>query len=240
MIYAARSVTGKRDNNEDSVFIPKGGEISLAVVADGMGGHSAGNVASAIAVETVVAELRKGGTGSPAALVRSAVNNANTAVYEQSRKRPEWRGMGTTLVMALLFKTRYVAANVGDSRLYHYHEGMLEQVTVDHSYVAELMASGYITREEAAHHPKRNLITRALGTRSKEKVDIFECAWVENDILMLCSDGLYSVLENRDMLRTIEKSDSPESACDALVALALASGSQDNVSVVLVKNGEVW
>ncbi len=240
MIYAARSVTGKRANNEDAFFIPKGGEISLAVVADGMGGHSAGDVASRIAVETVAAELKKGGPGSLTALVRNAVNHANTAVFEYARLHPECRGMGTTLVMALLFKKRFIAANVGDSRLYHYHCGSLRQVTVDHSYVAELVASGYITREEAAHHPRRNLIPRALGRRACERVDIFECEWAEEDILLLCSDGLFSELEDRDISRTIEKSGSLEAACDALVALALASGSEDNVSAVLVKNGEVW
>ena len=113
MIYAARSVTGKRAKNEDAVFIPKGGEISLVAVADGMGGHNAGNVASAIAVETLASELKKGGPGGPTALVRNAVNHANTAVFEYAKVHPECRGMGTTLVMALLFKTRFVAANVG-------------------------------------------------------------------------------------------------------------------------------
>ena len=239
MIYAARSVTGKRANNEDSVFVPKGGEISLAIVADGMGGHSAGNVASAIAVETVASELKKGGPGSPAALVTNAVNHANTAIYEYAKAHPECRGMGTTLVMALLFNTRFIAANVGDSRLYHYHVGKLRQVTVDHSYVAELVASGYITKEEAARHPRRNLITRALGTQACERVDLFECEWEAGDVLLLCSDGLYSELEDHDLVRALEKNDTLDAACAALVELALASGSRDNVSVVLVKNGEV-
>ncbi|MBQ7113714.1 MAG: Stp1/IreP family PP2C-type Ser/Thr phosphatase [Clostridia bacterium] len=240
MIYAARSVTGKRANNEDSVYVPKYGEISLAIVADGMGGHSAGNVASALAVEHVAAELRKGGSGSPAGLVKNAVNRANTAVYQYAGSHPECRGMGTTLVLALIFKTRFIAANVGDSRLYHYHGGKLTQITVDHSYVAELLASGYITKEEALHHPRRNLITRALGTRANEKVDVFECAWEENDILLLCSDGLYSELDDRTMVEMIEKHSNLENACDALVKLALNAGSTDNISVVLVKNGEVW
>ncbi|MBE5784243.1 MAG: Stp1/IreP family PP2C-type Ser/Thr phosphatase [Clostridiales bacterium] len=240
MIYAARSVTGKRANNEDSVYVPKYGEISLAVVADGMGGHSAGNVASAMAVETVAAELKKGGAGSPSTLVKSAVNRANTAVYDYARAHSECRGMGTTLVLALVFKTRFVAANVGDSRLYHYHAGKLTQITADHSYVAELLASGYITKEEALRHPRRNLITRALGTRASEKADVFECAWEENDILLLCSDGLYSELEDKALLEMIEKYKNIEDACDALVRLALDAGSTDNVSAVLVKNGEVW
>ena len=123
--------------------------------------------------------------------------------------------------------------------MYHYHAGALRQVTVDHSYVAELVASGYITKEEAARHPRRNLITRALGTRACERVDVFECDWEENDALLLCSDGLYSELEDRDLVRILEESGTLDAACAALVELALASGSRDNVSVVLVKNEEV-
>ena len=215
MIYAARSVTGKRANNEDSFF---GGEISLAIVADGMGGHSAGNIASAIAVEAVASELKKGGPGGPAALVMNAVNHANTAVFEYASAHPECKGMGTTLVMALLFKTRFVAANVGDSRLY--------------------IVGDEIT-QVAARHPRRNLITRALGTRACERVDIFECDWEENDALLLCSDGLYSELEDEDLVRVLKESETLDAACASLVELALASGSRDNVSVVLVENGEV-
>ena len=237
MIYAARSVTGKRANNEDSFFVPKGGEISLAIVADGMGGHSAGNIASAIAVEAVASELKKGGPGGPAALVMNAVNHANTAVFEYASAHPECKGMGTTLVMALLFKTRFVAANVGDSRLYHYHAGKLRQVTVDHSYVAELVASGYITREEAARHPQRNIITRAVGTRPIERVDVFECAWEKGDKLLICTDGLYGELSENELTDVLGQSaEELQTACDALVERALKAGSRDNISAVIIYN----
>ncbi len=238
MRYASKSVTGVRAQNQDAVFVPRGGEISLAVVADGMGGHSAGDVASVIAVNMVVSELKKGGTGSAASLVAAAVTAANHAVYDMAASDPALRGMGTTMVLALLFNTRYVAANVGDSRLYQISGESIEQVTKDHSYVAELVAQGYITRQEAAHHPRRNLITRALGTREAERADIFEREWARGDKLVLCSDGLYSELSEEDILHTVLATDDIQSACDDLVDCALYSGSRDNVSIIIVSNEE--
>ncbi|HWQ58385.1 MAG TPA: Stp1/IreP family PP2C-type Ser/Thr phosphatase [Clostridia bacterium] len=238
MRYASKSVTGVRAQNQDAVFVPRGGEISLAVVADGMGGHSAGDIASGIAVTSVVAELKKGGTGNAAALVTSAVTAANKAVYEKAVADPSLRGMGTTLVLALLFNTRYIAANVGDSRLYYISGETIEQITKDHSYVAELVALGYITRQEAARHPRRNLITRALGTRENERVDIFEREWAKGDKLVLCSDGLYSELSEEDILHTVLSTDDLQAACEDLVDCALYSGSRDNVSIVIVSNEE--
>ncbi len=238
MRYAAKSVTGARAQNQDVVFVPRGGEISLAVVADGMGGHSAGDIASKTAVSTVVAELKKGGTGNASALVSAAVALANTAVYELACSDPALRGMGTTMVLALLFNSRYVAANVGDSRLYHIRGDRIEQITKDHSYVAELVALGYITKFEAARHPRRNLVTRALGTRANERVDIFEREWGNGDKLVLCSDGLYSELSEEDILNTVLSTDDMQTACEDLVDCALYSGSRDNVSVVIVSNEE--
>lgn len=236
MIYASKTVCGVRAQNQDTIFIPRGGEISLAVVADGMGGHNAGDVASRIAVDTVVSELKKGGQGGAAALITNAVNCANTEVYTRAQSDVQYKGMGTTMVLALLFKTRFVAANVGDSRLYLIHDETIEQITRDHSYVAELVALGYITKQEAAHHPRRNVITRALGTSEHERVDVFEREWTAGDVILLCSDGLYSELEEDDILRTVISSENMQDACDDLVDCALYSGSRDNVSVVIVRN----
>lgn len=239
MIYAAKSIAGIKADNEDMVYIPKGGEISLAIVADGMGGHVAGNVASKLAVETIVAELKRGGPGGPVALITNAVNKANTAVFELSQSKQALEGMGTTVVAALLFSCRFIAANVGDSRLYHFDGTSLTQVTIDHSYVTELVNSGYITREEAARHPRRNLITRALGTRQVERVDVFERAWREGDLLLLCSDGLYSEVSEKAIIATLNKEADLQLACEMLVNMALKAGSTDNISAVIVYNGEV-
>lgn len=238
MIYACRSEKGRRDYNEDAVFIPPKGEVSLVIVADGMGGHSAGNIASALAVKTVAAELKKGGVGTPNSLVLNSVNKANAAVHQMSKTDKNCRGMGTTLVLALLFKTRYVAANVGDSRLYHFGANELTQVSIDHSYVGELVAAGYITPKQARLHPKRNLITRALGTNESEEVDIFNEMWEEGDMLLLCTDGLYTVLDDMEIRRVLRQEQDLDRACDTLVKTALERGSNDNISVVLVKNEE--
>ncbi len=239
MRYAAKSEQGKRIRNEDCLFIPaRPGEIALAVVADGMGGHNAGSTASALAVETVVAELKRGGLGSPEDLILKALSKANAVIYDYSITTPNCRGMGTTLVLAMAFKSRYVAANIGDSRLYYFDGNSLTQVTEDHSYVAELVAAGQITREEAARHPRRNIITRALGTREQEQADIFKGSWKAGDMLMLCTDGLFGVLEDTEMARVLREEADMEAACERLVEIALYGGSTDNISVALIRNEE--
>lgn len=240
MIYASRSETGKRYQNEDSLFVPARGELSLFIVADGMGGHNAGSVASRLATSVVETEMRRGGAATPDTLLLNALNEANRAVLEYANCDRNCRGMGTTMVAALVFQTKYVVANVGDSRLYHMHDGVLTQVTCDHSYVAELVAAGEITPEQAAVHPQRNIITRALGTREDEKIDIFKCEWERGDTLLICSDGLYGSLDDCEMARLVRNADDDlSSACDMLVENALYGGSADNISVILVKNKEV-
>lgn len=239
MIYAFKSEKGIREHNEDSVFVPTKSEMSLVIVADGMGGHNAGNVASALAVRTVASELKRGGVGTPNMLVHKAVSKANTAVYELSCKDPKLKGMGTTMVLALLFRSRYVAANVGDSRLYQiFASGGMRQISIDHSYVGELVAAGYITPAQAKTHPKRNLITRALGTSEEERIDVFSETWEKDDILVLCTDGLCGTLDDEIIENTVRSSNDLNEAAELLVEKALKAGSTDNISVVLVKNGE--
>lgn len=239
MRFAARSEQGKRIRNEDCLFIPtRPGEIALAAVADGMGGHNAGSTASALAVETVVTELKRGGMGSPEDLILAALAKANAAIYDYSIHTPNCRGMGTTLVLAMAFRTRYVAANIGDSRLYYFDGNTLTQITEDHSYVAELVAAGHITREEAMRHPRRNIITRALGTREQEQADIFKGSWGPGDMLMLCTDGLFGVLDEMEMARALLEEKDMELACERMVEMALYGGSTDNISVALIQNEE--
>lgn len=240
MIYAARSETGKRYQNQDVLFVPSRGEVSLFIVADGMGGHNAGSVASRLATDTVEAEIKKGGASTPDTLLLNAVGAANRAVLAYADSDRNCRGMGTTMVAALVFQTKYVVANVGDSRLYQMADGILHQVTRDHSYVAELVAAGEITPAQAAVHPRRNIITRALGTRNDERIDIFKCEWARGDILLLCSDGLYGSFDDREMARILNEADDDlDLACDTLVQEALYNGSTDNISVILIKNKEV-
>ncbi len=235
MKYFALSEKGKRQHNEDTVFVPMHSEVALAVVADGMGGHKAGDTASAMAVEVMVSEIKKGGA-SPEKLIERAVDAANAAVYAASLNNSECRGMGTTAVIAMPFMSHYVAANIGDSRIYHYSEGTLTQVSRDHSYVQELVDSGYITPAQAAVHPKRNIITRAIGTSGKETADIFAGDWQPGDILLLCTDGLTSGLGDMDIARILSEESELKDACERLVSEALYGGSTDNVSVALILN----
>lgn len=238
MKYASITEQGKRLRNEDCIFVPRKGEISLVIVADGMGGHNAGSTASALAVQTAAERIKKGGADDPASLLNKAVQQANSAVFEYANHDKNCRGMGTTMVMALLFKSRYLCANVGDSRLYHFSAGSLRQVTRDHSFVAELVAAGYITPLEARVHPRRNIITRALGTHESERVDLFEKEWSPGDTLLLCSDGLYGALDDLEMARILKEEPDLSAVCQELVQAALYNGSTDNISVVLVRNEE--
>ncbi len=239
MKYAAKTVTGRRAQNQDAVFIPKDGFIAMAAVADGMGGHNAGDIASALAIKTLVENMVNESVGSVKERLIHAVNLANSAVYELSLSNDAYKGMGTTLVAAILENDRFTAANVGDSRLYYYDGTTITQITEDHSYVAQLAALGYISREEIAHHPQRNLITRAVGTRPVERVDIFEHTWKKGDKLLLCSDGLYGELSEDELLALLNcAEDELDESCEALVERAFNAGSRDNISAVIICNDE--
>lgn len=235
MKYFALTEKGKREHNEDAVFVPMHSEVALAVVADGMGGHNAGDTASAMALDIMVSEVKRGGA-SPIKLLERAVEAANKAVYSASRANFECRGMGTTAVLAMPFISHFVAANIGDSRIYHYHDETITQISRDHSYVQELVDAGYITPAQAAVHPRRNIITRAIGTSAKERPDVFEKCWQEGDILLLCTDGLTSALSDMDIARILSEETELESAGSRLVEEAVYGGSTDNISVVLILN----
>lgn len=238
MKYAALSVTGKRQVNEDSIYIPSDkSSVQIAIVADGMGGHKAGSLASSMAVESIVTYLNSVQSCDKQTL-KSAVCKANLAVYEHAKNNIECRGMGTTAVAVLLAQRDYIAANIGDSRLYHLSNGRIEQITRDHSYVEELVRLGHITREQAAVHPNRNIITKALGTNSEEVPDIFCHKWKKGDMLLLCSDGFHGSVSPEETARILIEETDMDEACEELVKNALYGGSTDNISVVLVLNEE--
>ena len=240
MIYAYRSDTGLRNHNEDSFYIPGDGERPVVIVADGMGGHRAGEVASCRAIERIVDYIRRAESGlGSITLLRQAINDANRDVFEASIGSDEFTGMGTTAVMALLAPEKYTVANIGDSRLYHYDGSRLRRVTNDHSYVQELVSSGLITEQQAREHPQRNLVTRAIGTSRFEKADVGVKRWKRGDVLMLCSDGLCGVVDDIDMERIIRSTPDLLDCCDLLTQLALKCGSTDNITVVMVRNAEV-
>lgn len=236
MIYAYRTDIGRRHSNQDSFYIPNEGAKSVVMVADGMGGHKAGNVASLIAIETASRYIEEGSpTIRKSMLMQHAVNHANTGVNEAS-KTEGCEGMGTTLVIAYLEEDTFCCANVGDSRLYHYDGESLMQVTHDHSLVEELASKGAITRDQIKSHPLRHVLTRAVGTEEYVKADIFLRRWKRGDVLLLCSDGLHGVVPDNDILWALQNGRDLFECCDLMVDFAEWYGSTDNITVILAKN----
>ena len=238
MIYAYRTDVGKRASNQDSLYIPSDGAKPVVMVADGMGGHRAGDVASVLALESAIGYIER---CSPRVRIQTmmqhAVGYANDKVLEAGRSE-EFEGMGTTMVLAYLEPEAFCCANIGDSRLYHYDGKTLTQVTEDHSLVAELVKEGVITEAQAAVHPYKNVLTRAVGTDEFAKADVTVRAWKQGDILMLCTDGLHGVVPDEEMLTVLRENDNKDlyHCCDVLVELASQHDSRDNITVVLVKN----
>ena len=236
MKFAVKTDIGKRVHNEDSFLLSEKSEFPmLFAVADGMGGHAAGSVASSLLVEQLLVLDEKIEPGRELEMLRHAIEHANLGIYKAAEKDRSLRGMGTTLVAALLLQDGYLAANVGDSRMYQYHDHKLDTVTTDHSLVEQLVLAGAITKEEARVHPQRNIITRAMGVSPVVDVDLFERVWCAGDILLLCSDGLHGSLEEEDIISVLSSARTLESMCDILVQLALDNGGTDNITVILIR-----
>lgn len=226
--YAARSDVGSvREHNEDSYLV----RTPLFVVADGMGGHEAGEVASRIAISTM--ESRAPKHADPEAL-SAAVIAANEAVIEGAKNGTGKPGMGTTLTAAYIQEDQVIIAQVGDSRAYLLHDGALQRITRDHSLVADLIEQGRITEDEARFHPQRSVITRALGSDTRMQPDLYTLQVEEGDRIMLCSDGLSSMVGDADIKSTLISHPAPADACEALVDDALRSGGMDNVTVIVI------
>ncbi len=231
--------TGRtRDANQDYVFCQEhavGSFPNLFIVADGMGGHNAGDTASRMCVEEVVSQIEKSTKVTPIGILEQAVAVANEAVYDASLENVALYGMGTTIVAAVVLGDTVYVINVGDSRLYVCKD-TLKQVTVDHSLVEEMVQSGKLQKEDMRTHPNKNIITRALGTDSMVKADCFEIEVDEGDVLLLCSDGLTNMLED-DRIESILKQnrDDMKRVGELLVKEANEAGGKDNISVVLVR-----
>lgn len=236
-----------RKKNEDRVAVAA--EIGAFVLADGMGGHRGGEIASAIAVETLLEHLKTalpklaagaidhdvGYTGESLA-AREAVILANRSIFDAAQQKPQYEGMGTTLVVALFYLDRLSIAHVGDSRLYRYRQGRLEQLTSDHTMRQELVDRGLYTEQEARSMVHRNLVTRALGVDVSVAVDIREELVLPDDLYILCSDGLYDMLDEETIARTVETySDELDVGARKLVDLANSNGGKDNISLILVR-----
>ena len=219
-----------RSNNQDSLLVAD----PLFAVADGMGGAAAGEVASTTAIECLESAFDAAGHSTPETLIEAA-RSANRAVWEQAESNPEMRGMGTTLVaLAMLEDGHLGAINIGDSRLYVLRDGTLRQITSDHNLVAELVAEGRISKEEAEVHPRRNIMTRALGVDPDVPVDLFVEEPVAGDRYLLCSDGLPRELRDDHIASLLNRLADPVEAAKELVEEAKRRGGNDNITVVVV------
>lgn len=238
-----------RNNNEDAVAVDT--DLGLLVLADGMGGYNAGEVASQMASAIIIKDMRRGlrrrsrasaaddadAALSPAAkLLKHAVERANREIFDAAQARPDCQGMGTTVVAVLLHDNRMTVAHVGDSRLYHWRFGTLRQVTRDHSLVEALVAAGELSRTDAEAMVRKNIVTRALGTDAEVSVDLTEEALEVGDLLLLCSDGLCDMVPDTAMALSLHRhGDDLPAAAEQLIGQALAAGGKDNVSVVLAR-----
>ena len=229
-VYAITDIGRMRPINEDSYYAPQPGERFCAV-ADGMGGHNAGEVASALAVQVFSEHMRAVETISAEAL-RDAVERANDAVYQAALENAGMNGMGTTFSALAQGGENVYLAHVGDSRIYLVRRGAILQVTTDHTLVEEMVQKGLITPREARIHPKRNIITRALGTEERVQIDIVQMIARPGDAFFLCSDGMTNYVDEREILRAALSDRDWQDKLQHLVSIALENGGADNITAL--------
>ncbi len=224
-----------RQINEDSFLIDKKDTFVLLVVADGMGGHNAGEVASAMATRCILEYIDENSVDDAEDALRSAICYANKEIHHSASSVQKNHGMGTTVTAALIKGNSAVVANVGDSRAYLFSQGELTQITKDHSFVQQLVDKKLITHEEAKTHPRRNLITRAVGTAKRIVVDTFKLQLKKGDKLMLCSDGLTGHVPDEKIASVLDSKSDAGALAYLLQAEALKMGGSDNITIVIAK-----
>ena len=248
LTFVGQTDTGRvREHNEDTIATDP--DVGLLVLADGMGGYNAGEVASGIAVKTITNLVREGlaredldsidrntGLTRPSIVLRDAITRANKIIYQTARSQAECEGMGTTVVAALFYDNRISIAHVGDSRLYRQRGSQIAQVTMDHSLLQELVDRGFYSPEEAQRAANKNYVTRALGVEPQVEVEVQEHPVDKGDIFILCSDGLSDMVEDEDIRLTISTFGANlDTVAKQLIQLANENGGRDNVSVVLAQ-----
>ena len=238
--FSLTDVGQVRSQNQDYVYasdLPVGNLPNLYIVADGMGGHKAGDLASSYAVQTIVESIEKSTETRPALILQKAVRYANYRLFEKAAEREEYQGMGTTLVVLTVYGNEALAVNIGDSRLYEISGGEIVQISEDHSLVAELVRKGEISPVEARRHPDKNIITRALGIQDEAQLDLFPFHVEPGDRYLLCSDGLSNMVEDTELCRIISQEKDLSEIGAELILTANGNGGLDNIAVVLVEIG---
>ena len=240
--YAKTDIGKARDVNEDSFYITDNSfsDIQLYILADGMGGCKAGDIASKLAISTAKSYIENNIKDTPKEkesliqLVGSSAEYANMVVYEKSKEDKDFEGMGTTIEICLIYNNRAFIAHIGDSRIYRIRNGLIRQLTQDHSYVQTLVKQGTITKDEAEIHPKKNILTKALGCNAFVEPDMLVRGFQKDDILVMCSDGLSNMVTQDDIFNIV--TNNFEIAPKELVDLANKNGGIDNITVITIKN----
>lgn len=236
--YALTDVGIKRSQNQDSVFACDdhiGALPNLYIVADGMGGELAGDYASRRCLEVVTEEVARSEESSPVKNLEQAIQLANNLIYEEAQEDPTKSGMGTTFVAATLDQDHLYVANVGDSRLYVASATKLTQITNDHSVVAELVRKGQLDESDARTDNRKNMITRAIGAEASVVVDYFDVILKGQEKILLCSDGLTNMVEDRDIYGVLQSSDTVENKATRLIELANNNGGKDNITAIVIE-----
>ena len=235
--YAITDIGRKRQLNQDFIYLsetPVGNLPNLFIVADGMGGHKAGDYASRYAVETVVEAIGISFEKNPIRILGGAIEKANTLIRQRAREDIAYNGMGTTMVAATCMGRYLEVANVGDSRLYVIND-KIEQITRDHSLVEEMVRMGGIDKASAKNHPDKNIITRAIGARNYIEVDFFNVELQAGDIVLLCSDGLTNMVDDEVIHQILTEDGSIRDRAEKLVETANQNGGKDNISVIVIE-----
>jgi PPM family protein phosphatase len=239
LAVAARTDTGRvRKGNEDTLHADANAHRGIFIVADGMGGHAAGEIASEMAVQTVsrdLSDLNDLETEGAPEQVAEALRDANRAVFERTRRELEKTGMGTTVSALLLSDTHYIIGHVGDSRIYLVREGEMTQLTRDHSLVQEQVDAGLLTPEQARRHPQSNVITRCVGMADDIEPDVMEGEARMGDCFLLASDGLTGMIEDRRIHQLLTSRAAPARIVDALISEANNNGGNDNITAIVVR-----
>ena len=240
--YAKTDVGKAREKNEDSYYITDDTleELQLFILADGMGGYNGGEIASSTAVTCAKNYIENNFKETPRdkdsliQLVASSMEYANMVVYEKSIENKKLEGMGTTLEVCLIYNNKAYIGHIGDSRIYRLRKNFMRKITQDHSYVQKLVQEGTITNEEAEHHPKKNMLMKALGCNAFVEPDVMVKGFLKEDILIICSDGLTNMVLVSDIERIVKENF--EMAPKELIELANQNGGVDNITVITIKN----
>lgn len=239
-VFAKSDIGKAREMNQDYYYISMPEDkINLYILADGMGGYKGGEIASKIATTTVKSYIEGNfekisyDKDEILKLIKSAIEYANMVVYEKSKENEELEGMGTTLEVCLIYNNKAYIGHLGDSRIYRIRKEFIRKLTTDHSYVQKLVKDGTISKEEAEHHPKKNMLTKALGCTPFVEPDVTIKGFIKDDIILICSDGLTNMVDDKEIYKTVIQDS--EKIAEELVKKANDAGGYDNITVIIIK-----